>query len=119
MDLAFLHECLQNGHFTIEYCDTKRMAADVFTKAFTNLQKWEHATSLIGLSRPGQFWPAGYPREGAAVAACPSGGGAVVAPPQATKREKYPARCIVEFCTGEDSLIGQKSSHPREVRWKG
>ena len=75
VDLAFLHECLENGHFSIEYCDTKRMAADVFTKAFTNSQKWEHATSLIGLSRPGRFWPAGYPLEGAVSAACPSGCG--------------------------------------------
>ena len=56
--LGFLHECLTDKHFTIEYCETRRMAADIFTKPFANAQKWVHACGLIGLSRPGQFWPA-------------------------------------------------------------
>jgi hypothetical protein len=109
VDLAFLHECLNIGHFSIEYCDTKRMAADVFTKAFRNSQKWEHATSLVGLSRPGQFGPADCPPEGAALAACPSGGVADDAAPATESEEKLPKRRIVEFCCGEDSLIGKEN----------
>ena len=38
---------------TIEYCDTKLMAADIFTKAFTSREKWLHAIALIGIGPPG------------------------------------------------------------------
>ena len=36
VDLAFIHESLVDGHFTIEYCETTQMPADIFTKAFAN-----------------------------------------------------------------------------------
>jgi len=115
VDLCFLHECLEKGLYSIEYCDTKRQAADIFTKAFPNAQRWSHACCLIGLSRPGQFWPAHLPnllggdsaRKGAAGKAAPAASGGA----------QFPQRRIVEFCCGEDSRIGKRneSSHGCEV----
>ena len=31
------------------YCKSDAMAADIFTKAFTNLIKWQQALDLIGI----------------------------------------------------------------------
>jgi len=98
--LSFLHECLVNKHFTIEYCETRRMAADIFTKPFANAQKWTHACSLIGLFRPGQFWPKGCTPAKQMVAASE-------AAPATPADKAFPARRIVEFCCGDDSLIGR------------
>jgi hypothetical protein len=97
VDLAFLHECLLAGQFSIEYCETTKMAADVFTKAFSNAQKWQHACSLIGLSKPGEHWPKEGEKRVAAVEAAPA----------RKKGTVWLPRRVVEFCTGESSLIGE------------
>ena len=34
----------------LKYCKTDEMAADIFTKAFTNLIKWNAALDLIGIT---------------------------------------------------------------------
>ena len=54
VSVAWLHEQLEPGRDGIEliYEDTNRMAADIFTKAFTNREKWEHAHELINAMRP-------------------------------------------------------------------
>jgi hypothetical protein len=44
---AFAHEDLQ-----IVYESSSNMAADIFTKAFTDPRRWDHACRLIGLSAP-------------------------------------------------------------------
>ena len=36
----------------LEYCDTNKMAADIYTKAFTNAQKWLSALRLINIWTP-------------------------------------------------------------------
>ena len=47
----WLHEQLtQQPAVSLEYCDTALMAADIFTKAFTDVSKWKHALSLIGIA---------------------------------------------------------------------
>ena len=49
--LAWLHEQLAGNPEWVkgQYCDTKKMAADLMTKGFTELAKWAHAISLVGL----------------------------------------------------------------------
>ena len=45
--LAWLHETFANGHYDLRRCSSDRMAADIFTKHFTNAAKWLHACRLI------------------------------------------------------------------------
>ena len=49
VQLSTISERLNDGAFQIEDCHTVCMAADIFTKHFTNPQKWLHATKLIGV----------------------------------------------------------------------
>ena len=50
----WIHETVSNPemHCSIEHCETTAMAADVFTKPFFDVQKWNHAISLIGIKAP-------------------------------------------------------------------
>ena len=49
---GFLEKC-HGDHAvgTMQHCASDDMKADVFTKSFVEVPKWEHAISLIGLSR--------------------------------------------------------------------
>ena len=47
--LKWLSEVFSNSSITLGYCNTKDMAADVFTKGFTDKTKWAAALSLIGI----------------------------------------------------------------------
>ena len=49
---AWLHEVFANSNGLIvpRYCETVAMAADLFTKAFTDAAKWLHAIALVGLT---------------------------------------------------------------------
>ena len=46
VDLKWLSECSMQPWVDLKYCDTKRQAADLFTKAFHEPDKWEHAREL-------------------------------------------------------------------------
>ena len=50
VDLRFLHEQVENGNMIVAQCPTNEMCADIFTKSFSNSDKWTHACSLIGHS---------------------------------------------------------------------
>ena len=67
VDLQWVHERLHDGQFSIEYCPSCDMAADIFTKHFTDGDRWRSACWLIGHLVPAQA-------EGLAARAAESGG---------------------------------------------
>ena len=46
VDIAWLNEVLRCGHLVVDYIETTLQAADIFTKAFTNLDRWVKACLL-------------------------------------------------------------------------
>ena len=56
ISVKWIHEQLTRDtkHLRAVYCDTKDMAADIFTKPFANPEKWAHARKLIGIFEPGE-----------------------------------------------------------------
>jgi hypothetical protein len=105
VDLAFLHECLQNGHYTIEYCKSAAQAADIFTKEFRDAASWKRVCRLIGLVGPGQWWPRG---EAGAVEASPQPKKPAKATgaPAAKKAQGPKPRRLVDFCCNHNSVLG-------------
>ena len=53
---AWLSERFKNKDFTMNICPTDYICADIFTKFFTNKDKWKHALSLIGHCDPQELW---------------------------------------------------------------
>ena len=47
--LAYLHDSFTNGRFNLLYENTAAMAADIYTKAFTDGEKWKWASELINI----------------------------------------------------------------------
>jgi hypothetical protein len=41
IDFAFLHETVANGHVVMYHCPSEYMCADIFTKHFTRVPKWQ------------------------------------------------------------------------------
>jgi len=58
VDIAWLHERFQEPEFELVYTVTTEQAADIFTKGFTDRDKWRHAQSLINHFVPHEFWTA-------------------------------------------------------------
>ena len=54
-DLSWLHEQFEKGSFDMRYCESTHQCADIFTKAFTNLEKWRLATANVQVVDPAQF----------------------------------------------------------------
>jgi hypothetical protein len=54
--VAWLHENFANGHFDLIYEKTDAQAADIFTKGFTDIHKWEHACKNINHVVPKEWW---------------------------------------------------------------
>ena len=52
VQLTTVTERLRDGTCTIEDCHTESMAADIFTKHFTDQRKWLRAITLIGIIPP-------------------------------------------------------------------
>ena len=54
VSLRWLHEVLCQPGVTINYCDTKEMAADIFTKFFPNAkaETWLKACEMLGMGPP-------------------------------------------------------------------
>ena len=51
VDLAFIHEIFAQGQMAMQWTDTKKMSADIFTKAFVNSDEWKHVRGLIATVR--------------------------------------------------------------------
>ena len=49
VDICWIKQAIEKMNFNITDCDTRCMAADVFTKHFINREKFEHACRLIGV----------------------------------------------------------------------
>ena len=49
VNLCWMHESYKQGIFALRDCHTDRMAADIFMKHFSNQEKWDHASFLIGV----------------------------------------------------------------------
>ena len=49
VNAAWLHGVYEAGNFTMRYEVSDEMVADIFTKAFRELPKWQHAVNLIGM----------------------------------------------------------------------
>ena len=67
--MSWLSERFNDPNITLQYCDSKLQAGDIFTKSFPDakLSVWESNLLLIAVGDPSTFW---LPR-------CdPSGGGA-------------------------------------------
>ena len=56
VDIMFLHETFSQDQMVMHYCDTLKQRADIFTKAFSNPEKWKLATANIGIVNPDMFW---------------------------------------------------------------
>ncbi len=54
VSLSFVHEQVSGDDVQLYDCSTKAMAADIFTKHFTNPDAWRHALTLIGVV-PAEF----------------------------------------------------------------
>ena len=52
VQLLTVTERLRDGTCSIEDCHTESMAADIFTKHFSDQRKWRHAITLIGIITP-------------------------------------------------------------------
>ena len=50
--LKWMHERVENKDIELEYCESSKQAADVFTKAFTEPIKWADALSNINVGPP-------------------------------------------------------------------
>ena len=49
VSIAWLAEALSHADMHVLYETSDKMAADIFTKPFTDPRKWQHACRLIGL----------------------------------------------------------------------
>ena len=136
VDLAFLHEAKENKHIIVNPCPTDYMCADIFTKTFSNKQKWDQVTRLIAHVDPQLFWLNDKnrrtpdllpPQKVDPIGQKPTGGDSSVGnkgtrnalPSQMNveveRRENSP-RTIVEFCCGPDSLIGRATPYSKGCR---
>jgi hypothetical protein len=64
VSVSWLHERFKDKDLALDYIQTNDQAADVFTKSFTDKQKWKHACELINHVQPSEFWPGPPPRSG-------------------------------------------------------
>ena len=52
VSVAFLHERFTDGQLRLKYEQSEKMAADIFTKAFTDSARWEAACWLVNVVHP-------------------------------------------------------------------
>ena len=55
VNFSWFAECRKRGLFTIQYCDTKSQAADIFTKSSHDANTWKHLLKLICHIRSGEL----------------------------------------------------------------
>ena len=85
------------------YTETQDMAGDVFTKAFTDVNKWAHATKLINHIR----LQGGKTTSETRKLAKPAPKAKVPQVKAMACKEKTVLRNLIEYCCGDDSLLGQ------------
>ena len=55
--VSWLHEVFQNPNMELIHEGTSQQAADIFTKAFSNPDKWKHARDLVNMHDPStKYW---------------------------------------------------------------
>jgi len=106
VSVKFLHECLTNGIMEVRHCDTLLMSADIFTKAFNNQDKWDHACHNIGVIPDGVM----VPMTPAMMAAHVKATGKVDLRSLSRSLTDCDKRTLIEFCCGPDSVLGKPSS---------
>ena len=90
-------ECYTAKHFSLEYCPTSLMRADIFTKAFSCKVRWWHATTLIAHVDPVELWSGKKGRKS------PEKGVATAPAPPDSQDDRF----VMEFCCSADSEIGR------------
>ena len=59
VSIQMLHENMNGNNvnvpFSVEYCDSYLMVADIHTKGFTELKKWTHAHETAGVMKPSKL----------------------------------------------------------------
>ena len=121
VDLAWLHEQVVSGAVILRYCDSNKMAADIFTKAFTSTEKWWDVCKLIGHvfpsgTSPARSRPADGPRDASMGRPSALGKGKLLAtttPPAAQSLTAPTTRRLVELCGGNNSKLGQPTNSSR------
>ena len=58
VSIQWLHEVFQEPFLSLEYVESCRQAADIFTKGFSNPEKWAAVCTLIYHINPKDFWKA-------------------------------------------------------------
>ena len=54
VNIGWLHDLYKKELFNVMYSRTEAQCADVFTKCFKDLPKWEQAYRMIGMRQPGE-----------------------------------------------------------------
>ena len=55
VSVAWLSERFQEEEYELSYCDTSDRAANIYTKAFADPGKWQHACELVGVIDPARI----------------------------------------------------------------
>ena len=56
MRINWLHERFKEPWHNLKWCNTEAQAADIFTKPFVDVGKWNHNLALIHVVDPRQCW---------------------------------------------------------------
>ena len=51
VQIGWIHETFKRGTAVLHYVPTDKQRADIFTKMFRDVAKWDHAVKLIGMFR--------------------------------------------------------------------
>ena len=55
VSVSWLHEVCNRGDIELVYEESSRMCADIYTKAFTDVAKWQTACWLINIADPAEM----------------------------------------------------------------
>jgi RNA:NAD 2'-phosphotransferase (TPT1/KptA family) len=99
LDLAWLCERFSRKEFTLEYCPTRSMCADIFTKGFTERSKWIAARKLIAHYTAQEL--------GFRVASAKVPITTIAVRKQGGDRNITYDRIIIEYCCSPESKIGE------------
>ena len=102
ISISWLTEQLQRGEYDFNYCQSEDQAADIFTKPFLSLVKWDHARRLIGHYADKELELAGVVFEQSKTMA------AVAQPVPSPWPVATPNRLLIEFCCGSESYLGRR-----------
>ncbi len=52
ISISWLHEVCSSSQVNLQYAETDDMAADIYTKAYTNVAKWQAVCLMINMVTP-------------------------------------------------------------------